>query len=258
MKYIWELMKMSDKEKLLEVTGLDVFYGDLQAIKNVSIEVNRGDMVALIGANGVGKSTLLQAIMGLIKPKNGTVMFKGEEITGKVTNKIAQMGLAMTPEGSHIFEDMTVYENLLLGAYPKHAKARRDESMALVYKTFPVLKEKEKQLATFLSGGQRQMLAIARAMMANPELIICDEISLGLAPIMIKDIYTSLHTINESGVSFLLVEQETKRALRNSNYAYVIVHGQVVMEGPSNTLSEEKIAEVYFGVEQDDEEGGNE
>lgn len=251
-------MKMSDKEKLLEVTGLDVFYGDLQAIKNINIEVSRGDMVSLIGANGVGKSTLLQAIMGLNKPKNGSVKWKGKEITGLATNKIAQMGIAMTPEGSHIFEDMTVYENLLLGAYPKHAKARREESKAMVYKTFPVLKEKEKQLATFLSGGQRQMLAIARAMMASPELIICDEISLGLAPIMIKDIYASLHTINETGVSFLLVEQETRRALRNSNYSYVIVHGQVVMEGPSNTLSEEKIAEVYFGVEQNDEEGGDE
>ncbi|MBR2696812.1 MAG: ABC transporter ATP-binding protein [Parasporobacterium sp.] len=249
---------MSDRDKLLEVTGLDVFYGDLQAIKDINIEVHKGDMVALIGANGVGKSTLLQAIMGLNKPKNGSVKWKGKEIVGMTTNKIAQLGIAMTPEGSHIFEDMTVYENLLLGAYPKHAKARREESKALVYKTFPALKEKEKQLATFLSGGQRQMLAIARAMMASPELIICDEISLGLAPIMIKDIYASLHTINEAGVSFLLVEQETKRALRNSNYAYVIVHGQVVMEGPSNTLSEEKIAEVYFGVDQNEEKGGDE
>lgn len=249
---------MSDKEKLLEVSGLDVFYGDLQAIKQVNMEVHRGDMVALIGANGVGKSTLLQAIMGLNKPKTGTVKWKGQDITGLATNKIAQMGLAMTPEGSHIFEDMTVYENLLLGAYPKHAKARRDESMNLVYKTFPVLKEKEKQLATFLSGGQRQMLAIARAMMASPELIICDEISLGLAPIMIKDIYASLHVINESGVSFLLVEQETKRALKNSNYAYVMVKGEMVMEGESSSLSEEKIAEVYFGVDQNEEEGGNE
>ena len=249
-------MKMSEKEKLLEVTGLDVFYGDLQALNNINIEVKRGDMVALIGANGVGKSTLLQAIMGLNKPSAGTIKWKGEDITGKATNKIAQMGISMTPEGSHIFEDMTVYENLLLGAYPKHAKARRDESMQLVYKTFPVLKEKEKQLATFLSGGQRQMLAIARAMMASPELIICDEISLGLAPIMIKDIYESLHLINESGVSFLLVEQETKRALKNSVYSYVIVHGQVVMEGESSTLSEEKIAEVYFGVEQEEKKGG--
>ena len=248
---------MSDREKLLEVTGLDVFYGDLQAINNVNIEVHKGDMVALIGANGVGKSTLLQAIMGLNKPKNGTVKWKGQDITGLKTNKIAQMGIAMSPEGSHIFEDMTVYENLLLGAYPKHAKARRDESLARVYKTFPVLKEKEKQLATFLSGGQRQMLAIARAMMASPELIICDEISLGLAPVIIKDIYASLHQINETGMSFLLVEQETKRALKHSDYSYVIVHGHVVMEGPSSTLDEEKIAEVYFGVEQTEEEGGD-
>jgi len=247
---------MSDREKLLEVTGLNVFYGDLQAINDVSIEIHKGDMVALIGANGVGKSTLLQAIMGLLKPKSGSVKWKGTELVGKTTNKIAQMGIAMTPEGSHIFEDMTVYENLLLGAYPKAAKARREESKALVYKTFPVLKEKEKQLATFLSGGQRQMLAIARAMMASPELIICDEISLGLAPIMIKDIYSSLHSINETGVSFLLVEQETRRALKHSDYSYVIVHGQVVMEGRSETLNEEKIAEVYFGVEKKEEEKG--
>ena len=248
---------MIEKEKLLEVSGLDVFYGDLQAVKDVNLEVKKGDMVSLIGANGVGKSTILQAIMGLIKPKAGTVTWKGEVITGKATNKIAQMGLAMTPEGSHIFEDMSVYENLLLGAYPKHAKARRAESLALVYKTFPVLKEKEKQTATFLSGGQRQMLAIARAMMASPELIICDEISLGLAPVIIKDIYASLHEINKNGVSFLLVEQETKRALKHSDYAYVIVHGSVVLEGRSSSLTEEEIAKVYLGVEQQPrEEGG--
>lgn len=246
---------MSDREKLLEVKDLDVFYGDLQAIKKVNIEVHRGDMVALIGANGTGKSTLLHAIMGLNKPKSGEVIWKGGNITGKTTNKIAQLGLAMTPEGSHIFEDMTVRENLLLGAYPKHAKAKREESLAMVHKTFPVLKEKDKQIASFLSGGQRQMLAIARAMMANPELIICDEISLGLAPVIIKDIYASLHEINRSGVSFLLVEQETKRALNHSDYAYVIVKGEVVMEGESASLSEDKIAEVYFGVEDKEGEG---
>jgi len=245
---------MSDKEMLLEVNNVDVFYGDLQAIKDVSLKVHKGDMVSLIGANGAGKSTLLQAIMGLNKPKNGSVFWKGQEITGKATNKIARLGISMTPEGSHIFEDMTVYENLLLGAYPKAAKARRTESLALVYKTFPVLKEKEKQMATFLSGGQRQMLAIARAMMASPELIICDEISLGLAPVIIKDIYASLHGINESGVSFLLVEQETRRALRNSNYTYVLVKGEMALQGESTSLTEDQIAEVYFGINNYEEE----
>lgn len=244
---------MNEKEKLLEVSNLDVFYGDLQAISNVSIDVHKGDVVALIGANGAGKSTLLQAIMGLNKPAKGTVKYKGEEITGLATNKVARKGITMTPEGSHIFEDMTVYENLLLGSYPKYAKAKRAESLELVYKTFPVLKEKEKQIASFLSGGQRQMLAIARAMMANPDLIICDEISLGLAPVAIKEIYSSLKTINDRGVSFLIVEQETKRALRNSDYAYVIVKGEIVMQGKSSELDERDIAGVYFGVDSKEE-----
>lgn len=245
---------MNDKEVLLEVNAVDVFYGDLQAIKNVSLKVHKGDTVALIGANGAGKSTLLQAIMGINKPKNGSIFWKEEEITGKATNKIARLGIAMTPEGSHIFEDMTVYENLLLGAYPKAAKARRAESLAMVYKTFPVLKEKEKQISSFLSGGQRQMLAIARAMMASPDLIICDEISLGLAPVVIKDIYASLQGIKESGVSFLLVEQETRRALRNSDYTYVLVKGELALQGESKSLTEEQIAEVYFGINDEEEE----
>ncbi len=241
---------MSDKEKILEVKNLTVAYGDLEAIHDVSLEVHRGDMVSLIGANGAGKSTLLNAIMGINKPKSGTITWKDNDITGLATNKIAKMGIAMTPEGSHIFEDMSVYENLLLGAYPKAAKARRNDSLEIVYKTFPVLKEKAKQTATFLSGGQRQMLAIARAIMASPDLIICDEISLGLAPVIIKDIYESLHLINAAGTSFLLVEQETKRALKNSDYTYVMVQGRIVMQGESKTLSEEKIAEVYFGVDE--------
>jgi len=240
---------MSKKEKLLEVRNLNVFYGDLQAINDISIDVHKGEMVALIGANGAGKSTLLQAIMGINKPTEGKISYKGNDITRNATNKIAKQGITMTPEGSHIFEDMTVYENLLLGSYPKHAKKKRAENLELVYKTFPVLKEKEKQIASFLSGGQRQMLAIARAMMANPELIICDEISLGLAPVAIKEIYSSLRSINDRGVSFLIVEQETKRALRNSDYAYVMVKGEIVMQGKSSELNENDIARVYFGIE---------
>jgi branched-chain amino acid transport system ATP-binding protein len=233
---------------LLEVSGLTVRYGDLQAVSDAGLRVCRGAVVSLIGANGAGKSTLLNAIMGVNKPAGGSVRWKGEDITGLPTNKIVAKGISLTPEGSRIFEDMTVLENLLLGAYLPRAKKKRAESLEKVFETFPVLKEKTNQLATFLSGGQRQMLAIARAIMSAPELIICDEISLGLAPVVIRDIYASLHRINQEGVSILLVEQEVKRCLKNTEYAYVMVKGRVVMEGRCLDLPEDEVCDAYFGI----------
>lgn len=233
---------------LLEVSNLNVHYGDLQAVYNVSMTLRRGSIVSIIGANGAGKSTLLNSIMGINKPTSGKVRWKGEDITGLPTNKIVTRGISMAPEGSRIFEDMTVMENLLMGAYPPHAKKKKVDSLEKVYATFPVLKEKSGQLATFLSGGQRQMLAIARAIMSVPELIICDEISLGLAPVIIKDIYDSLRRINNEGVTILLVEQEVKRCLKNTEYAYVMVKGHVKMEGRCCELPENEVNDAYFGV----------
>ena len=235
-------------EILLEVKELDVGYGDLQAVHSASMSLKRGARVSIIGANGAGKSTLLNAIMGILKPTRGRVIWKGEDITGLPTNRIVAKGIAMAPEGSRIFEDMTVTENLLMGAYPRQARKKMADNFEKVFATFPVLKEKAGQLATFLSGGQRQMLSIARAIMADPELIICDEISLGLAPVMIKDIYEALSRINSEGVALLLVEQEVKRCLKNTEYAYVMVKGRVAMEGFCRQLPETEVCDAYFGV----------
>lgn len=239
---------MNEKEILLDVERLNVHYGDLQAVYDVNMRLCRGSIVSIIGANGAGKSTLLNSIMGIRKPTSGKVRWKGEDITGLPTNKIVTKGISMAPEGSRIFEDMTVMENLLMGAYPPHAKKKKAENLEKVYETFPVLKEKSGQLATFLSGGQRQMLAIARAIMSDPELIICDEISLGLAPVIIKDIYESLRRINKEGVAFLLVEQEVKRCLKNTEYAYVMVKGRVMMQGKCCDLPENEVNDAYFGM----------
>jgi branched-chain amino acid transport system ATP-binding protein len=235
-------------DTLLEIKNLNVHYGDLQAVYDVTMSLNKGSMVSIIGANGAGKSTLLNSIIGLNKPTSGKILWKGEDITGLPTNRIISRGISMAPEGSRIFEDMTVMENLLMGAYPKHARRKRADNLERVFATFPVLKEKEGQLATFLSGGQRQMLAISRAIMASPELIICDEISLGLAPVIIKDIYAALNRINAEGVPFLLVEQEIKRCLKNTEYAYVMVKGKVVVEGPCRDLPEKEVSDAYFGI----------
>lgn len=241
-------MMRNETGSFLKVENLNVHYGDLQAIHDVSMEFNKGDIISIIGANGAGKSTLLNTIMGLNKPTSGKVFFEGEDITGMRTSKIVSKGITMTPEGSHVFEDMTVLENLLMGAYLPHAKKTKSAQLEKVYQMFPILKDKQNQLATFLSGGQRQMLAIARAIMANPQIIICDEISLGLAPVIIKDIYLRLNSINESGVTFILVEQEVKRSLKYSDYSYVMVKGRVVMQGPSGELPQNEVSDAYFGV----------
>lgn len=238
----------TDNNYILRVDGLNIHYGDLQAVHNVSMKFERGKMVSIIGANGAGKSTLLNTIMGLHKPTSGTITLDGKDITNQPTNRIVAGGVTMTPEGSHIFEDMTVMENLLLGSFLPQAKRVRRQQMELVFDMFPVLAEKKNQLATFLSGGQRQMLAISRAIMGNPKIIICDEISLGLAPVIIKDIYQNLRKINQAGVTFVLVEQEVKRSLKHSDYAYVLVKGSVVMEGPSAELPEDEVSDAYFGI----------
>jgi branched-chain amino acid transport system ATP-binding protein len=187
--------------------------------------------------------------MGINKPKNGTITFMDNDITGMRTNRIVAAGLTMSPEGSQTFERMTVKDNLLMGAYLDKSNKDRLERLEKIYELFPVLKEKENQLATFLSGGQRQMLAIGRAMMAKPKLLICDEISLGLAPIIIKDIYNSLIEINQKeGVTLLLVEQDVGRSIKYSDHAYVVLEGRLVMAGDSGDLDINEVNDAYFGM----------
>ena len=207
---------------LLEVNHIDVHYGDFLDLKDVSINVEPGTIVSLIGANGAGKSTIMNTICGLNKPTKGDIIFDGQNIAGKKPNQIARLGLSMAPEGSHCFERMTVQDNLLMGAY----LAKKDERMQRlenVYKLFPILKEKANQMSTFLSGGQRQMLAIGRGIMTQPKILLCDEISLGLAPVVINDIYEKLKEIADTGLTMLIVEQDVNRSLKSSDYSYVVL-----------------------------------
>lgn len=232
---------------LLEVKNIDVRYGDFLALHDVSLNVEQGSIVSLIGANGAGKSTIMNTICGLNKPASGQILFDGQDISGWKPSKIAKAGLSMAPEGSHCFERMTVKDNLLMGAYMAKA-SERAERLKSVYKLFPILEEKQNQMSTFLSGGQRQMLAIGRGIMTQPKILLCDEISLGLAPVVINDIYEKLKEISAQGITLLIVEQDVARSLKNSDYAYVILEGRVVMEGKSKDLSVDEVNDAYFGM----------
>ncbi|MBP2654792.1 MAG: livF 3 [Firmicutes bacterium] len=239
---------MTNDGVMLDIAKLNVHYHDFQALNDVSLKVRKGSVVSIIGSNGAGKSTLLNTIMGINKPTSGDIAFMGPSIAGLEPNKVVARGISMSPEGSKVFEKMTVKENLLMGAYLPHARRKVNNSLEKVYELFPVLKEKAEQDATYLSGGQRQMLAIARAIMSDPQLLLCDEISLGLAPVIIKDIYRKLKEVNHAGLTIVLVEQDVRRSLKNSDYSYVILKGKIVMEGKSDELSEEEVADAYFGV----------
>ena len=241
---------MSDSDNILEIEKLNVHYRDFQALFDVSMKIAKGSVTSIIGSNGSGKSTLLNTIMGINKPTGGTITLNGTDITGMQTSKIVANGVTMSPEGSSIFEDMTIKENLLMGAYLPHARKRKNELVEKAFSLFPDLREKQGQLASLLSGGQRQMLSIAKAIMTDPQVLICDEISLGLAPVIIKDIYKKVREINEAGVTVVLVEQEVRRSLKNSDYSYILVKGRVVIEGVSGELPEEEVNNAYFGINE--------
>ncbi len=232
---------------LLEVKDIDVHYGDFLAIEDVSINVEPGTIVSLIGANGAGKSTILNTICGFNKPTKGEIIFDGQNIVGKKPSQIAKLGLSMSPEGSHCFERMTVKDNLLMGAYMAKG-SERQERLQGVYKLFPILEEKANQTATYLSGGQRQMLAIGRGIMTQPKILMLDEVSLGLAPVVINDIYDRLQEIAATGLTMLVVEQNVTTSLSVADYSYVILEGRVVMEGKSKELSEDEVNDAYFGI----------
>ena len=233
---------------LLRVENLCVTYGDFIAVRDATLDVPENLIVSIIGSNGAGKSTLMDCISGVHKPKSGKVYFKGEDITGLDAHKIVAMGLTLVPQGSRCFVRMTVEENLIMGSYTKKARKGAGGSLERVYELFPVLREKRKLACASLSGGQRQMVAIGRALMSNPSMMLFDEISLGLAPTVIKDIYACIKQISLDGVGVVLVEQDVKRSIKTSEYSHVMLGGSVVLSGYSKSLSEEDIKKAYFGI----------
>ena len=234
---------------MLEVHGLSHSYGRHEALRDVSVRVRAGEVVAILGANGAGKTTLLNSVAALIRPKEGSIRFQGKELVGRSANEMVELGIAAVPENRRLFDPMSVSENLELGAYCPRARARRHETITRVYKLFPILAERERQLGSSLSGGQQQMLAIGRALMAVPDLIIFDEISLGLAPLVIGQLYQAVAEINRHGTTVLLVEQNVHRSLETAHRAYVIEHGRIVLSGTAQELSlNRQFRESYFGL----------
>ena len=233
---------------LLNVTDLVVSYGGIEALKGISFEVDQGQIVTLIGANGAGKSTTLRTISGLVPPKDGRIYFEGRDITDLNTQKIVETGIAMVPEGRRVFANLTVQENLRIGAYLRKDKEAIEEDFKYVYDLFPRLKERSWQLAGTLSGGEQQMLAVGRAVMTRPKLIMMDEPSLGLAPLVVKDIFKIIHTLKETGMTVLLIEQNANAALHACDYAYVMETGRITTSGTGDELlASEAIQEAYLG-----------
>ncbi|MGW8223493.1 MAG: ABC transporter ATP-binding protein [Syntrophobacteria bacterium] len=234
---------------MLRVENIDVFYGDLQILWDVSFEVNEGEIVALVGSNGSGKSTTLKTISGLLSPANGSIMFQDQQLNLIPANKIIEHGVAHVPEGRRLFPEMTVRENLIMGSLAPQAKAKRNETMEWVFGLFPRLREREKQLAGTLSGGEQQMVAVGRGLMALPKLIMFDEPSLGLAPILVADIFRIIKRINKEGVTVLVTEQNTKQSLETSDRGYVLENGRVVLSGTGQELLDnEHVKQAYLGI----------
>ena len=233
---------------MLEVKDLEVYYGMIQAIKGISFEVNEGEVIALIGANGAGKTTTLHTITGLLSRKSGHVMFEGKDITKVPAHKIVSMGMAHVPEGRRVFAELSVYENLRMGAYTRKDKNEIEESLKNVYKRFPRLEERKNQMAGTLSGGEQQMLAMGRALMSKPRIILMDEPSMGLSPILVNEIFDIIRAVSESGTTVLLVEQNAKKALSIADRAYVLETGKIVLEGNAKDLLEDdSIKKAYLG-----------
>ena len=233
---------------LLSVRNLEVCYGVISALQDVSLDVNRGEIVTLIGANGAGKSTTLRNITGLVPLTEGEILFEGKPLAGIPTHEITRLGISLVPEGRAIFANLTVLENLEMGAYLQTDRARNAREMDRIYTLFPRLKERRKQAAGTLSGGEQQMLAIGRALMTGPRLLLLDEPSLGLAPLLVHTIFEAIDTINKEGTTILLVEQNANAALKHSHRGYVLETGQIVMEGPSSELANDpRVKEAYLG-----------
>ena len=232
---------------LLEVKDLEVYYGVIKALKNISFEVNEGEIVALIGANGAGKTTTLHTITGLLKSASGTIQFDGHDITKIRGVKIVGMGMAHVPEGRRVFAALSVYENLKLGAYTRRDKNEIEETLQMIYKRFPRLLERKNQPAGTLSGGEQQMLAMGRALMSHPKVIVLDEPSMGLSPIYVNEIFDIIQEVNKSGTTVLLVEQNAKKALSIANRAYVLETGAIVLSGDAHELmNNDSVKKAYL------------
>ena len=236
---------------MLKIENLHVNYGGIQALRGISMEVPDGKIVTLIGANGAGKSTTLRTITGLVKAASGSIQLDGEELLGKPIDKIVTTGIAMSPEGRRVFPDMTVLENLKIGAYLRKDKAEIEKDIQWVYSLFPRLEERSWQLAGTLSGGEQQMLAVGRALMSRPKILLLDEPSLGLAPLVVQDIFTIIKEINRQGVTVLLIEQNANMALKIADLAYVLETGKITMSGTgAEVLANDKVKEAYLGKHQ--------
>ena len=233
---------------MLKITDLEVYYGVIQAIKGISFEVKEGEVIALIGANGAGKTTILHTVTGLIAPKAGKIEFEGNDITKTPAHKIVSMGMAHVPEGRRVFAQLSVYENLKLGAYTRSDKTEIEQTLEMVYKRFPRLKERRNQAAGTLSGGEQQMLAMGRALMSHPKIILMDEPSMGLSPIFVNEIFDIIKEVSAGGITVLLVEQNAKKALGIADRAYVLETGNIVLTGEAKALmNDESIKKAYLG-----------
>lgn len=233
---------------MLKVTDLKVNYGVIQAIKGLSFEVNEGEVIALIGANGAGKTTILHTITGLINAKSGTIEFEGKDITKVPAHKIVTLGMAHVPEGRRVFADLTVYENLIMGAYTRKDKEEIESTLQMVYKRFPRLAERKTQLAGTLSGGEQQMLAMGRALMSHPRIILMDEPSMGLSPIFVNEIFDIIREVSAGGTTVLLVEQNAKKALSIADRAYVLETGNIILSGDAKEMmNDESVKKAYLG-----------
>ena len=234
---------------MLRLEGIDAFYGDLQALFSVSVEVPEGKVVALVGANAAGKSTTIRVISGLVTPRHGRVLFGGEDLSRVAAHRRVELGIVQVPEGRRLFPFMTVTENLLLGAHTPHARAARDATLTYVHALFPVLHDRRAQLAGSLSGGEQQMCAIGRALMARPKLLMLDEPTLGLAPVLVGKIFETVRTINADGVTVLIVEQNVRQALALADRAAVLESGKLVLEGGGRELlGDERLKRAYLGM----------
>jgi len=233
---------------LLEVRKIDVHYGVIPAVRELALRVERGQIVTLVGANGAGKTTTLKAIMGILFPRVGTIFYNNEEVTRLSADRRVAMGIALIPEGRQIFSKLTVKDNLILGAYHRKDREGIKKDRDWIYNLFPVLSERETQIAGTLSGGEQQMLALGRGLMSHPELLLLDEPSLGLAPLLVRDIYEVIKEINKSGITILLVEQNINMAMKVSDYAYVMETGKIRTEGrPEEVMKRENIMKAYLG-----------
>ena len=233
---------------LLSVKDLQVYYGVIQALKGINFEVNQGEIVTLIGANGAGKTTTMQSIIGLIHPRSGTVEYDGQLINGLPTHKIVALGLAQVPEGRRVFSELTVYENLLMGAFTEKDKARVKRDMEDIYTIFPRLGERKSQEAGTLSGGEQQMLAMGRAMMSHPKLLMLDEPSMGLSPLLVDQVFSMIKHFHDNGTTILLVEQNAKKSLTISDRAYVLENGKIVLSGTGDELlHSDSVISAYLG-----------